>query len=221
MAKIWKSFLYKFLLFIFLIFFTNFTALVCSAVRDNAYMSTRIYHGLITGIFVGVPYALVLFTLLILSKNKYRVILPVGVCVWIVFMVLYFNPPSPSRLFRRVVKSPIPESVKDIRISLSFAAHDHLYILNYKISEKDLEDILNSKGFHSVQYHSYDDGVVKYRDSAHHTFPVNWYKQPPSWFKLQLWHDPEMYAVEIERGYEQLLIYNSNLMEAYFIDYKR
>jgi hypothetical protein len=214
------AFIFLFLLVIFLLAFSIGTALVCSAAYNVAGMSTRIYHGLILGIFLGVPYALVLFVLLIVSGNKRRIVLLLGICFWIVFMALMFKPLSPSRLFKKVVKSPIPESVHDIRARMRFMANDHLHILNFKISEKDLDGIVKPKGFRRVQYLSCDDGVLEYRDSGHRTFPLKMHNQPPPWFKLEEWRQPEMYAVEIEEGYEQLLIYDSDLKEAYLIDYK-
>ena len=136
---------------------------------------------------------------------------------------------SLSEAFSKFVCRPIPKSVTNIKMDRLIRWNGwHRYVFHFKIDEADLSPILNSKPFKEVS-------EFKYTGSGH----LSWeYLGPgsqqgfslytktgtssvPNWFKLQNWENPKVYLYMVRDIFRvRFLIYNKELGEAYFIDYR-
>jgi hypothetical protein len=134
--------------------------------------------------------------------------------------------PSPSRLFRRYVLDPIPASVTEIKSDRPWEFTGHRYILQFRISKDDLDLILNSRLFKEVKYLKYYDGNIVWEESPRLSQDLTLYNYPeenrPSWFRPELWKNPKAYAFQEQhdRKHIQILLYNEQLNQVYFIEYK-
>jgi len=136
---------------------------------------------------------------------------------------------SPSEAFSKFVCRPIPKSVTEIKMDRLIRWNGwHRYVFHFKIDEADLSSILNSKPFKEVS-------EFKYTGSGHLSWEYlgpgsrqgfSLYMQTdrspaPNWFKLQNWESPKVYLYMVRDIYlVRFLIYNKELGEAYFIDYR-
>jgi len=151
--------------------------------------------------------------------------------------------PSPSQAFRKFVCDPIPKSVKEIkmdrRVELLGLVGAHRYVLHFRIDKEDLWPIVNSKQFKEVQYIEYDDesGLLRWAEepppNPYSEEPLSWKtvslslyslrsgETDPAWFSLEQWDSPKVYVLEDRNVYRaRFLVYNEQLGEAYFIDYR-
>ena len=134
-------------------------------------------------------------------------------------------------MFERVVLSPIPESVKDIRVSCPLdirgrGMSDHTYILRFEISREDLSKIIASGNLVEWKVEYYDfcldytaDGI----GAGVKLYKTN--REVPDWFDLGQWNGFTAYYAGIERPSDmyvtaQLLLYNEPLGRAYFVDHE-
>jgi hypothetical protein len=144
------------------------------------------------------------------------------------------------RIFRRYVLKPIPRSVEQIRTHRPWEGSGHRYVMRFKISKADVGLILKSRPFEEFDRISYDDGSLSLRHAAPPTdvetpdqidFGKNLFlydayhgESGLEWFKPNDWSHPKVYWFHekhgrSERSHEQVLIYNEQLGEAYFIEY--
>lgn len=162
-----------------------------------------------------------------------------------VFYTLIMPPSSPSQGFRRYVCNPIPKSVTGIRMDLlARSLGRHTYVFHFKIDEADLSPILNvqhsifvPRPFQELQYFRYssENGHLTWAEELQHiegmapiprmSFSIDLYKihygeTEPEWFDLAKWDSPKAYVYEVRDVYRLFLVYNKNLGEAYFIDYR-
>jgi len=143
-------------------------------------------------------------------------------------IAILMRPPSPSQAFREFVCDPIPKSVKEIKVDRPFKLLGHRYILHFLIDEADLFPILNSKPFREVQHIEYtENGGLWWGDhpmgNRHglSLYSLRSGETEPEWFNLEQWDSPKVYVLEEEDVIRmRLLIYNKELGEAYFIDYR-
>jgi hypothetical protein len=168
--------------------------------------------------------------------QKYKVFIQLLVLFAIVmYIVLGIITPivnrrlSPSEAFSKFVCRPIPKSVTDIKMDRKIRWQGwHRYVFHFKIDEADLPLILKSKPFKEVS-------EFKYTGSGHLSWEYlgpgsrqgfSLYMQTgtspaPNWFKLQNWENPKVYLYMVRDIYRvRFLIYNKELVEAYYIDYR-
>lgn len=173
-----------------------------------------------------------------MRKNKKHVLLKYCVIVTVAAVliltcaiVLKFT--HGSRVFRKYVCNPIPESVKNIKVHMPWEMSGHRYVMHFKINKADLKLILNSKQFKEISYIEYNDGILSYGKRWENeqgffinTQGINLYeadggKYLPRWFRLGEWKRFDAYIVEKNKpGFHRarLLLYNEELCEAYLID---
>jgi len=140
--------------------------------------------------------------------------------------------PLPESLFQRIVMSPIPESVRDIRASCPIdrrrdGMSDHTYILRFDISKEDLSKVIVSSNFVEWKVRYYDfcldytapdgvgSGVKLYATS----------REVPDWFDLRGWKNFAAYYSGVEAHVDmfikaRLLLYNEQFGRAYFVDHE-
>lgn len=133
-------------------------------------------------------------------------------------------------LFRRYVLKPIPKSVKNIKVARPWEMSGHRYVMHFRISKADLALILNSKPFKKMMDVSYDNGNLSWSLDIHQGEGLSLYsiygdgRSGPEWFRPNDWKSPEVYRFKemtIEyRRHMQILIYNGELAEAYFVEYQ-
>ncbi len=147
------------------------------------------------------------------------------------------------RAFRRYIFKPIPKSVKDIRADLPWQYTGRRYILYFKINESDLALILNSRSFEEFEGVIYTNGRLYWgyignpqldplQNPFHGDFtehllldvPGSGRRPVPEWFRPNEWNKPKVYSFrerwgKSDRERRQVLIYNEELSEAYFVEY--
>jgi hypothetical protein len=137
--------------------------------------------------------------------------------------------PSPSRLFRRYVLDPIPTSVAEIKSDRPLEFTGHRYIFQFSISRSDVQSILKSRSFKEIKDVEYDKGALWWcwMEDPRRGVSLPLYepydgRPGPEWFRPQDWHSPEAYAFQEQRDREhiQILLYNEQLNQVYFIEYK-
>jgi len=208
----------------FVIIFSTMLSICCCIFLKKSILVLSLLFGGTIGIIIALPFTIILFIILkVVKKYRTLVILILFISLTVCILLVFKNP-SNSRSFKRFVIEPIPASVKDMKKDLMFNFGGHIYVLNFKISNKDLNLILTSKPFEKVNFIGYEDDTLEWRKSGYgkHTFPIypNYNeRKPPPWFNLHLWKSPAMYEANISSGHEQYLIYESQIEEVYFIDY--
>ena len=140
-----------------------------------------------------------------------------------------------SRAFKRYVCRPIPNSVDEIRADLRRNRRGRDYVLRFKISAGDIAKILKSKPFEefeSVSFNGYSLIWEGPKSPSYETsrfghsqdIALYWTKTPPEWFRLDDWGQPEVYMFREywgmhKRYHVQVVIYNKQIGEAYFVDH--
>ena len=134
-----------------------------------------------------------------------------------------------SRVFRRYVCKPIPKSVKGIKVDHPWELSGHRYVMHFKISKDDVMLILNARRFREVTNVEYETGTLCWDvDPSHgHALPLYYAHKGqlgPDWFRPEEWVDPKCCEFK-ERNIRyrqqiQILIYNDDLGEAYFVEYQ-
>jgi hypothetical protein len=139
-----------------------------------------------------------------------------------------------SDLFRQYVLDPVPASVTHIRADQPKLTGGYGYVFQFAVNVADLKVICKSRPFRQAENMHLLDGnglswdwkgwdreesSQKERGSA---FMIYQMRRKPSWFDLEAWDNPEMYALtqkdkDGNTSDIQILIYNSQLGQAYSI----
>ena len=142
---------------------------------------------------------------------------------------------SPSEAFSKFVCRPIPRSVTDIKMDRLIRWNGwHRYVFHFKIDEADLPSILNSKPFQEIRHSKYNPKTsmlswepIDFKNtlqlpSSRQLYNIHPVESVPEWFNLEQWDSPKAYKYLVRTGVHRLrlLIYNKELREAYFIDYR-
>jgi hypothetical protein len=143
-----------------------------------------------------------------------------GVCL-VVVAVVALRRPSAAVLFRRYVANPIPASVTDVKVD-GYNAWSYQYVFKFKISPTDVDAIIASRPFQRVRNVSYASGSIDFEWSPTCLDSAALYPPParkPSWFVLESWEVAKAYAWHETKvdAHTQLLVYNKELGQAYFI----
>lgn len=136
---------------------------------------------------------------------------------------------SPHEAFSKFVCRPIPKSVSDIKMDRLIRWNGwHRYVFYFKIDEADLSLIINSKPFKEVSEFEYTgSGYLSWEylgpgsRQGFLLYPQTGRSPAPEWLELQNWENPKVYLYMVRDIYRvRFLIYNKELGEAYFIDYR-
>lgn len=145
---------------------------------------------------------------------------------------------SPSALFRKFVVDPIPQSVVQIRIDPDYwMSTRDWYVLQFDIAETDLDKVLQSRPFKETPAGRYVDGCLEWREDGQEKDPSTGavvirrdslllyaprgHEPAPEWFMPDAWPNAQWYVFkETVQGlpHTQVLIYNSELGRAYFVE---
>lgn len=136
----------------------------------------------------------------------------------------------PKDLFRKYVLDPIPESVTDIRADQPKRYGGYRYILRFKINRADVALLISSGHLPRVWNVKYKNGYLSWAWDTWNGYSLNGATvivyhpddpPGPSWFRLELWENPEVYArcekVDGQIANTKVLIFNEKEGEAYFI----
>lgn len=147
----------------------------------------------------------------------------------IAMCVVFLKVTRGSRVFMKYVCRPIPKSVKDIKVHRPWEPSGHRYVMHFKISKEDVMLILNARRFKEVTNVEYETGTLCWDvDPSHgHALPLYYTHKGqlgPDWFRPDQWADPKCYYFHERnicyRMQRQVLIYNDDLGEAYFVEYQ-
>jgi hypothetical protein len=136
---------------------------------------------------------------------------------------------SPTEAFSKFVYRPIPKSVKEIKMDRQVSwLGSHRFVFHFKIDEEDLSPIINSKPFKEVSEFEYTgSGHLSWEyigpgsQQGFSLYMQTGSSPAPEWFELQNWENPKVYLYMVRDVYRlRFLIYNKELGEAYFIDYR-
>jgi hypothetical protein len=144
----------------------------------------------------------------------------------LIFLTVFSGP----SLFRKVVIDPIPGSVKNIHADRQRGwSRDwrmRRYVLRFGISREDLRKITASGPFIKLDYAEYGEGEIAYGMTGRPEYRLALYKSSrhePGWFDLGKWSGYEAYIKEREQPegwyWTKILLYSTQLSEAYFIDH--
>jgi hypothetical protein len=130
-------------------------------------------------------------------------------------------------VFKRYICDPIPKSVKHIRADRPWELSGHTYVMHFKISRDDLPCVFNSRGFKEVSKVMYSHGALDWRVGPSYGESYQLYPPggpEPEWFRPNDWKDPKAYRFKERlanyRQHMQVLIYNEEVGEAYFVEYQ-
>jgi len=163
----------------------------------------------------------------------------------IVTSVILWTVTSDRRVFSKYVDRPIPQSVKGIKAHHPWEVSGHRYVMHFRISKTDAEQIIRSRPFRQVDHVSCTDGRLRWGqappwekvqfgqpnpfwEEGGQLENMSLYspgdgKSGPKWFKLDRWENPRVYAFKertaSDRGHRQIFIFNEELAEAYFVEY--
>ena len=166
-------------------------------------------------------------------RTKYKhyllILIIVSAFVILALTAVMVKTSSPHGVFTKFVLDPIPSSVSDIKVDKPWELSGHRYVMHFKISKTDLELILNSKPFKEMMDIEYKNGRLRWHESPSHAESLGLYRpydgQPgPVWFRPDKYDDPRVYTL-VERSlrnrdHMQVLIYDENVPEAYFVEYQ-
>jgi len=171
-------------------------------------------------------------------KFKYFLIfLFILLFVMVAISIYNLKPPSsPSQGFWRLVRKPIPKSVNEIKMDrlTKWWRGWHRYVFHFKIDEEDLSHILNSWPFQEIRHFKYnpETSILSWEPidfkgslelpSSKQLYNIGPGESVPEWFNLEQWDSPKAYKYMIRSDVHRfrLLVYNKELGEAYFIDYR-
>ena len=163
------------------------------------------------------------------------------VVVWCTVAVL--RRPGAADVLRWLVLDPVPRSVTSLKIDCPEEDRHggYVYVLRFGIDRTDLDQVVKSRPFRRACMEYYENGDLGWRWGQYSIRKVLLEGGPlpkrseggvavliyrpgqrqPSWLDLGSWEDPEMYACQQENGidpnHSQILIYNKELGQAYFI----
>jgi hypothetical protein len=150
---------------------------------------------------------------------------------------------EPAKVFAGYVLHPIPESVTNIKADQPRYVLGYRYTFRFNINRNDLGLLIDSQPFAKVWNVEYANGNLSWyfgRDcplgidiyTHGRWLPCYDYTRAPSWFRPDLWENPEAYAVWKEGNLVNIetsgrdsggpveirvLLYNEDEGEAYFI----
>lgn len=141
-------------------------------------------------------------------------------------------------LFRELVVSPIPESMREIRADRCQIArlkarlhgsHEVAYVLRFKINREDVARIVAARGFTVCRSPKYSKGELSCDLPDHVWTDVKLYnvrRRAPRWFDLGEWTECETYRTGVDMwpvGKLDLsyLIYNEQRGSAYLIKWEK
>jgi len=134
-----------------------------------------------------------------------------------------------SRVFRQYVCDPVPKSVQHVKVHRRWELSGHRYVMHFEIDPNDLSSILDSRQFKEVSKVRYRDGSLCWDlDSSHSEelwlYPPSHGGLAPDWFRPNDWNSPKAYRYKERqpnyRQHMQVLVYNDERGEAYFIEYQ-
>ncbi len=152
-----------------------------------------------------------------------------------------------SRVFRRYVCNPVPESVKNIRVHRPWELSGHRYVLRFDISKADMQLILNKRRYREVTDVEYDGGLLRWDLDAPRTdaenaggeldpnrtvlrresmslYSTSAENPEPKWFRPADWAGAKGYRFKEMtvryRAHIQIIVYNEQLGRAYCIEYQ-
>lgn len=168
------------------------------------------------------------------KTRRWPVISCFPVVVMVAIVIAVRGSPE-SGAFKKYVCRPIPESVAEIRADLRSRTSSRIRVLRFKISAADIGDIVSSRPFEefeSVTFNGYSLIWQGPKSPLYNTallgdsedIALYWTRTPPEWFQLTDWNRPNVYRLREKwgrstRSHVQVLIYNEQTGEAYFIDY--
>ena len=139
-----------------------------------------------------------------------------------------------ENLFRKYVHSPIPKSVSRIKVDKPFGHGGYEYVFRFKIKREDFESLRKSRSLRKINIKGYiidgkgiswvwEDMVPSSGKEGGVGMPIYSGMHVPSWYDLPTWDNPEAFAIhkedENKNTYIQILLYNNELGQAYFITY--
>ena len=216
--------------------------------RMGALLVLVIWYWMIVGIVAAFGSVWLYFMLLHKTGGTKRHWLTVALVLCVVLSSIIVSRATRNyRVFRRYVLKSIPKSVEQIRTHRPWEGSGHRYVMRFKINKADVKRLLDSRPFEEFDQVSYNDGTLVWRHTDPLTGleglsqtevldmqmklveEMSLYtpysgESGPEWFKPNEWSDPKVYWFHekygrFERSHEQVLIYNEELAEAYFIEY--
>jgi hypothetical protein len=163
-------------------------------------------NGVIHIIFLGfawciylIPWSVIVFALYRCNKwRRFRTLWLLAPAVLAFLLLLIFlavDPPTAKRTFKKMVMSPVPDSVTNLKAFRSGGGiADYTYLIYFEIDPEEFDKILKSKPYGQSDYKkniSYIEYCVK--------------SIPPGWPSSEGWTDTESY------------IYSTNGWTFYFI----
>jgi len=126
-----------------------------------------------------------------------------------------------QRVFKRFVMDPIPPSVTELKV-VGWNLWNYRYVLRFDISRSDIASILAAKPFETVEEASYEDGLLELCWSPGRGLMMEIFMEGcrrPSWFALESWDAFDAYTRHETKidAHRQILLYNAQLGQAYFI----
>jgi len=157
------------------------------------------------------------------TRSIFIVLIVVTVCA-----VTFRQRQKPTRLFRKLLVSPIPASIKGLKAFGSSGWGCHEYVLKFDIADKDLVYLLALDHFREIGFAEYSGGLFTYGENRFRTFTfalfAEWHGQTvPPWFDLNEWESHRVYLTKEELvGYKRvrLILFNEQLNQAFFIDWQ-
>jgi hypothetical protein len=160
-----------------------------------------------------------------LVRKFWWVLILAGLATLLVVCLVLIVLPPPWMVFRKVVLSPIPASVRQIRADHKWWLNQYSYILRFAISPEDVALLVRSGPFEELAFVRYDRGYFDYGNTRLSSTSINVYavyngEREPEWLDLSKWTQCRVYVAEVEGPdmYNvRLLLYDEGRGEAYFV----
>ncbi len=170
------------------------------------------------------------------SPKSRRLVIVVLVLSFFGAMFLIYDKLRAPDLFRQYVVNPIPASVSQIKVDhpMKHKGGSYGYVFRFDVNREDFEHIRESRPFREAEEISYVGGegiswdwkdwdLMKPGGERGSGFSMYALVSKPSWYDLPTWEDPEAYALrQVDENNNkdiQVLLYNSELGQAYFITF--
>lgn len=183
-----------------------------------------------------------------MSKNNGVIFIILGIIliVWIFIFALilkscssHLSMPLETHVFRKYVLKPIPESVSDIKVDTKSTFSGYMHLIYFKINKTDVQLIIDSREFIKIKSVRYENNNLYFGDinedddtlqklkyfSYVRNLPLYPHSNKiiPEWFDVNSWENPQvyMYRMKFKKSdtyRAEILIYNEELGEAYFIE---
>jgi hypothetical protein len=176
-----------------------------------------------------------------MSRDWWKLLLiSMAICLCVIaasaYSILSMSKKEASDLFQQHVLRPIPASVTDVRVEQTASVIGYGYVFRFAVNTSDLEAIRKSRPFRQTEnMHVFDEDGLSWdwkgweQEEPDHrergaAFTIHHPRGRPSWFDLGSWRHLESYALrQTDKDGNvtdlQILIYNSQLGQAYFIVY--